>query len=332
MPSPGSRTPSGDNVRSTAQAEESASERLGNAAQPHPRGPLQTYEFRSEAWAEQYSKRIDATIAALKSGGVPVFWVGLPSIRGLKSTADILYLNELFRGRAEKAGINYVDVWDGFVDENDRYTAHGPDYQGQNRGLRAGDGIHFTKAGARKLAHYVEREIRRAMTRGVTAISLPASEPPPERPVAQPGMPAPRPLAGPVLPLTGEETGEQALLGGSTESPPERQPLARRVLEKGEAMMPPAGRSDDLHWPRRQIAPYGTDPAVVMTTDPVPVMQAAPANIVPVPEQKPHTVTAAKAKAKATAKSPRRTSRRTSQPREPRASFSFFHFPADWPP
>jgi hypothetical protein len=54
--------------------------------------------------AEIYSKRIDETIAALKSKGVPVFWVGLPSIRGTKSTADAVYLNDLYRARAERAG------------------------------------------------------------------------------------------------------------------------------------------------------------------------------------------------------------------------------------
>ena len=195
LPPPGPQKPAGRNAPSTSQPEEPASE----ATQPQARGPLQTYEFRSEPWAEQYSKDIDATIAALKSSGVPVFWVGLPSIRGPKSTADMLYLNELFRSRAEKAGISYIDVWDGFVDQNDHYTAHGPDYQGQTRQLRAGDGVHFTKAGARKLAHYVEREIRRAMTQGVTTVALPASEPPLEDPVAQPGRPSLRPLAGPVL-------------------------------------------------------------------------------------------------------------------------------------
>src|SRR5205814_5687580 len=50
---------------------------------------MRTYEFRSDEWAAYYNKRIDATIAALKSAGVPVFWVGLPSIRGPKSTSDM---------------------------------------------------------------------------------------------------------------------------------------------------------------------------------------------------------------------------------------------------
>ena len=64
---------------------------------------------------------------------------------------------------AGKAGIAYVDVWDGFVDENNRYSLHGPDVEGQTRRLRAYDGVHFTSYGARKLAHYVEREVTPAL-------------------------------------------------------------------------------------------------------------------------------------------------------------------------
>ena len=112
-------------------------------------------EFRSERWTAAYTKRIDDTIAALKSRGVPVYWVGLPAVRGAKSTSDVLYLNDMFRARAEKAGIAYIDVWDGFVDDQGRFTLQGPDVEGQIRRLRAADGVHFTKFGARKLAHYV---------------------------------------------------------------------------------------------------------------------------------------------------------------------------------
>ena len=57
-----------------------------------------------------------------------------------------------------------MDVWDGFVDEGGRYAQQGPDFEGQTRRLRSGDGVHFTQAGARKLAHYVEREIRRVLS------------------------------------------------------------------------------------------------------------------------------------------------------------------------
>ena len=79
--------------------------------------------------------------------------------------ADIPFLNDLYRSRADKAGIVYIDVWDGFVDEDGRFAQSGPDFEGQTRRLRAGDGVHFTQAGARKLAHFVEREIDRWLTR-----------------------------------------------------------------------------------------------------------------------------------------------------------------------
>src|SRR5215471_8239011 len=93
-------------------------------------------EFRGDEWEKVYSRRIDDTIAALKSKGVPVIWVGLPSLRGTRSSSDAAYLNELYRARAERAGITYIDVWDGFVDEAGKYSNYGPDYEGQVRRLR----------------------------------------------------------------------------------------------------------------------------------------------------------------------------------------------------
>jgi hypothetical protein len=35
------------------------------------------YDFHTDQWAALYTKRIDAMIAALKSKGVPVIWVGM---------------------------------------------------------------------------------------------------------------------------------------------------------------------------------------------------------------------------------------------------------------
>ena len=68
------------------------------------RSPQGIYQFRDERWGELYSKKIDAMIAVLKSKGVPVLWVGLPAIRGTKSTADALYLDSLYRDAAGRGG------------------------------------------------------------------------------------------------------------------------------------------------------------------------------------------------------------------------------------
>ncbi len=231
--------------------------------------------FRSDEWEKIYTRRIDETIGALKSKGVPVFWVGLPAIRGPKSTADVGYLNDLYRKRAERAGIAYIDVWDGFVDDNGRFVTFGPDYEGQTRRLRSGDGVFFTKYGARKLAHYVERELRRYMSnRGPIALPTGVSGPVPG------GKPAERPLAGPVLPLTSTPTNSDALLGGASSPGPRGDVVATQVLVKGEPVDAPAGRADDFVWPRGSARPAvpakAKAPADTPAATPSPTANAAP--------------------------------------------------------
>jgi hypothetical protein len=226
-------------------------------------------EFRSDKWAEVYSKRIDETIAALKSKGVPVFWVGLPAIRGTKSTADASYLNDLFRARAERAGVNYIDVWDGFVDEAGKYSNFGPDYEGQMRRLRSSDGVYFTKSGARKLAHYVEREIRRYMSNKVP-VAFPAAPIAPE-PDTKSNV---RPVAGPVVPLTVTPGNSEELLGGGGSQPVPADVTANRVLVKGEPVPAPPGRADDFIW---QPGSDGKGPALPASGSAAPAPPAAAA-------------------------------------------------------
>jgi hypothetical protein len=211
------------------------------------------WEFRSEKWELAYIKRIDATIAALKSAGVPVLWVGLASQRGTKSSQDSAYLNELYRSRAEKAGIVYVDIWDGFVDEAGRYSPQGPDYEGQIRRLRTGDGVYFTKFGARKLAHYVEREIQRITGNKGLPVALPMPVDPGPQAPAKPGGPAQRPSAGPVVPLTVSRVAPEELMGGGRAPVPTTDATAARTLTRGEPVAAPSGRADDFSWPRGAV-------------------------------------------------------------------------------
>ena len=222
------------------------------APEKSTRSPNGIYQFREERWVELYSKKIEEMIAVLKTKGVPVLWVGLPAVRGPKATADMLFLDALYRDAAGKAGITYVDVWDGFVDEAGRFLQKGPDFEGQIRQLRSYDGVYFTRPGARKLAHYVEREINRLLASRSAPITLPTEPATPDA-NALPGQPAPRPLAGPILPLVASSVGTDQLLGGPGSRPAAVDALAARTLVKGEPLAPPAGRADDFVWPRREV-------------------------------------------------------------------------------
>ena len=216
---------------------------------------------------------------------MPVFWVGLPAIRGTKATADAVYLNDLYRARAERAGAVYIDVWDGFVDETGKFTMHGPDLEGQVRRLRSWDGVYFTTYGARKLAHYVEREIRRYMSNRAVPLMLPTGPVGPTSDLKS----AVRPLAGPVLPLTVTPGNANELAGSGDTRAVHSDAIAASVLVKGDPVTAPAGRADDFSWPRNGAAPAGAVSAAAT---------AAP----PEPEPKPKAEIKSEPKAKADAK------------------------------
>ena len=70
---------------------------------------------------------------------------------------------------------------------------------------------------------------------------------------ANPGQSAPRPLAGPIVPLLESSVGTDQLLGGPGSPPPVPDARQNTNLITGEALTPPPGRTDDFAWPRREI-------------------------------------------------------------------------------
>ena len=121
----------------------------------------QAVEPFSPRWRELYTARVDAVIRAFKEKNIPLVWVGLPMMKAERFSADMGQINEIYRASAASAGVPFIDIWDIFADDHGQYSAFGPDVNGQIVKLRAADGVHFTSAGARKVAHFVEGEIKR---------------------------------------------------------------------------------------------------------------------------------------------------------------------------
>ncbi|MBV8473926.1 MAG: DUF459 domain-containing protein [Hyphomicrobiales bacterium] len=226
-----------------------------------------TLEVLSDRWRTLYGQRVEAMVAPFAAAHIPVAWVGLPPMRSDHLNADIIKLNEIDKEHAEKAGASYIDIWDAFADQNGQFDAFGPNVDGQNVKLRGLDGIHFTKAGARKVAHFLEADIRRVMDKGrpqnETATLPPDIEQAagdinaqirremgaPEEPDTS-AAEAPKPLAGPILSLTARPTSAGGVLAARETIPAiEPGPIAR-VLRYGEPVEPRAGRADDFSWPR----------------------------------------------------------------------------------
>jgi hypothetical protein len=88
--------------------------------------------------------------------------VSLPIMRREEANRDAEMMNEIFRSRALANGARYIDIFQSFATADNGYDAYGPDLAGKNRLIREPDGVHFTWHGSLKLAHFVEKEIKRA--------------------------------------------------------------------------------------------------------------------------------------------------------------------------
>ena len=119
--------------------------------------------FRTPEWFEEYERRVTALGKIVTDAKIPLLWVGLPAFRPQNMTADALTLNGVYRRAVERIGGEFIDVWEGFVDQDGRFIVTGSDINGQQVRLRGSDGINLTAAGKRKLAFYAEKSARRLL-------------------------------------------------------------------------------------------------------------------------------------------------------------------------
>src|SRR5690606_4901484 len=100
----------------------------------------------------EYTARAGRFAAIVKQARLPLLWVGTPSFKPSGMNADMLAFNDIYRAAAEAVGGEFIDIWEGFVDDNGAFTTLGPDMNGQRVRLRGSDGINLTAAGKRKVA------------------------------------------------------------------------------------------------------------------------------------------------------------------------------------
>ncbi len=125
----------------------------------------------SEEWIAEYTRRIELVMKVFKRANLGVYWVGLPNLSRNEANEQAQKMNDIIRERAYLNGYKYIDAFAGFADESGAYSAYGPDLQGKIRVLRSGEG--FTEAGNRKLAHFIEKDLRRDLNRAKANRTIP---------------------------------------------------------------------------------------------------------------------------------------------------------------
>lgn len=205
---------------------------------------------RSDAWTKEYENRTLSFGKHISIAKVPFLWVGMPAFKSSKMTSDMLAFNEIYRASAEQSGGEFVDIWDGFVDENGAFITRGPDINGQPVTLRTDDGINFTRAGKRKLAFYTEKPLLK-----ILGLTSPAATVATLTPM---GLSLDNPAEA-VVPVSIDRTppimlNDPALDGGAdllgTTPPSPSLVLTNKVVGAQDEPSVTPGRADDFSWPQ----------------------------------------------------------------------------------
>jgi hypothetical protein len=198
----------------------------------------------TEAWTREYEARSTALATAMQASKVPFVWVGQPSFKPKKMLSDMLAFNDIYRKAVEGAGGTFVDIWDGFVDENGAFVTNGPDINGQPVRLRSNDGINLSKAGKRKMAFYAEKPLYKILGIAPSGAPVPGVAALPQA-GPQSRMPVDRTL--PVSLNDPELDGGAELLGQKIEKKSKARTAAERLAIEGIAPeAAPSGRADDF--------------------------------------------------------------------------------------
>lgn len=211
-------------------------------------------EFHTPKWTAEYERRIAELTSVAAKRQVPIFWVGAPPFQSPSLTADIVTINLMLRRQVEAAGGTFIDIWEGFIGADGKFTATGSGVDGQQARLRGSDGVSLTKAGRAKAAFYVEKPLRRIL--GDTSVQAPLATANP--PISDYGLPqlampsAPAPVAitrtEPISMTDPSLDGSNALAARSAAnaSAPLVVLSARdRLVLHGDRGTPPEGRVDD---------------------------------------------------------------------------------------
>jgi len=126
----------------------------------------------SDEYRAEYSKRLDEFMNRFRLANRPVIWVGLPPMRAEEYSSALAQISSLQRSAAFSNGVEFVDIYDRFVDEAGNYTRLGPDLSGQQVVMRLDDGIHWTDAGADRAAFFVDKAVRLFYRGGSVSIEV----------------------------------------------------------------------------------------------------------------------------------------------------------------
>jgi uncharacterized protein len=123
-------------------------------------GPNGSYDPLTDGWSQIYSQRLNDFLGALREANKPVIWVGLPPMQADSYSRAMTQISSLQRQATFSSGAEFLDIFERFLDESGAYSSYGPNLNGEQVRMRKDDGIHFSNAGADKVAFFLSQSIK----------------------------------------------------------------------------------------------------------------------------------------------------------------------------
>jgi len=104
-------------------------------------------------WIEFYRSRVAEAMDTFTLEGSQLYWIALPIMANDLFSQHVQLMNDVYREEASKRpAVSVIESWDLFTDESGNFSAYLTNQDGNLELMRYGDGVHFTWAGARRLA------------------------------------------------------------------------------------------------------------------------------------------------------------------------------------
>uniref|UniRef100_A0A7C4M0A1 DUF459 domain-containing protein n=1 Tax=candidate division CPR3 bacterium TaxID=2268181 RepID=A0A7C4M0A1_UNCC3 len=114
---------------------------------------------QKQDWILAYAKRAMEIKDIIEKNKPYVFWVGLPSMRSKPMNDHALRVNSIYKSLEDEDRFRYISIWDLTTDEKGLYQASRKNEKGVSKGLRSGDGVHFSTFGNALVTDRVYQEV-----------------------------------------------------------------------------------------------------------------------------------------------------------------------------
>lgn len=117
-------------------------------------------EFGTPEWEEEYRRRVDEVMTLLTDRGHWVYWMGLPIVQSESFQERVRLMNQIYEEQAAQYEmVTFIEAWSVFEGPDGGYSEYLTDANGDLVDMRLDDGIHYTTAGAIRLAEVVYQVI-----------------------------------------------------------------------------------------------------------------------------------------------------------------------------